>query len=210
MKGLLLRLRALLRRPLESFADAPDLFHAYRGWAAHPALERKPGGWVYKGRFYPDYLTTGGASHAIARVALPLCRGSGVDVGSGLWPLPGAIPVDAARGPGHQRSIRDFADASLDYVFSSHCLEHIGEWREELRVWIAKLKPGGVLFLYLPHPDCGLWEPGSPMVGDGHVWQPTFASIEQALHALGLAVIAADRGPDAMQSFHLCARKPAE
>ena len=39
-----------------------------------------------------------------------------MDVGSGFWPLAGAIAADAARGPGQQRSIREFADASLDYV----------------------------------------------------------------------------------------------
>lgn len=162
------RIAALLRRPLESYPDAPDLVHAYRAWAAHPELTRQPGGWLYKGRFYPDYLTVGGASQAIFRIALEHCQGKGVDVGSGHWPLPGAIALDASRGPGKSRTIREFGDGSLDYVFSSHCLEHIVAWQDELAVWIGKLRPGGVLFLYLPHPDCGIWQPGSPMVGDGH------------------------------------------
>ncbi len=198
---------ARLRTPLETLPDAPDLFHAYRGWAADPALKRKPGGWEYKGRFYPDYLTVGGAGHAIFAVALKFCKGRGVDVGSGHWPLPGAIALDAVRGPGRAHSIRDFATGSLDYVFSSHCLEHIDHWEAELDAWIERLKPGGVLFLYLPHPDCGLWEPGSPMVGDGHRWAPAPEGIRAALVARGLSVIDQNAGPDAMQSFHVCARK---
>jgi len=200
---------ARLRRPLETYPDAPDLFRAYRGWAADPALRRRPGGWEYKGRFYPDYLTAGGASAAIARTALQYCRGKGVDVGSGHWPLPGAEPLDAERGPGAGRTIRDHAPGSLDYVFSSHCLEHIAGWEAELDAWIERLKPGGVLFLYLPHPDCGLWEPGSPMVGPYHVWRPTPAGMRDALRARGLDPVAEDDGPDAMQSFFACARKRA-
>lgn len=207
LAGLRDRIVALLRGPLESYPHAPDMVRAYRNWAAHPALARKPGGWLYQGRFYPDYLTAGGASYAIFRIALQHCAGTGVDVGSGHWPLPGAIPLDAHRGPGKTRSIREFGDGSLDYVFSSHCLEHIAAWREELALWIAKLKPGGVLFLYLPHPDCGLWQPGSPMVGDGHLWSPTPETMRTAFAQLGLKELACDPGPDAMQSFYICARK---
>ncbi len=130
-----------------------------------------------------------------------------MDVGSGHWPLPGAIALDAARGPGKERSIGDFEASSLDYVFSSHCLEHIAAWEGELDLWITKLRSGGVLFLYLPHPDCGLWEPGSPMVGGGHRWSPTPEGIRAALEARGMTTLALDAGPDAMQSFHVCARK---
>jgi SAM-dependent methyltransferase len=207
MRALLARIAALLRRPLESFPDAPDLVLAYRSWAAHPELKREPGGWRYKGHYYPDYLTAGGASHAIFREALKHCKGKGVDVGSGHWPLPGAIALDAARGPGKARSIREFEPASLDYVFSSHCLEHIAAWQEELDLWIAAIKPGGVLFLYLPHPDCGLWQPGSPMVGGEHRWSPAPEGIRAALVFRGMTVVAQDAGPDAMHSFFVCARK---
>jgi SAM-dependent methyltransferase len=200
-------LQRLLRRPLEELPDAPDLVRAYRHWSTHPELKREPGGWRYKERFYPDYLTVGGASHAIFREALKHCKGHGVDVGAGHWPLPGAIALDLLRGPGRKRSIRDFDDGTLDYVFSSHCLEHIAEWEAELAVWIDKIKPGGTLFLYLPHPDCGIWEPGSPMVGAGHVWAPTPEKIRAAMEARGMTITSLDAGPDAMQSFYACARK---
>jgi SAM-dependent methyltransferase len=196
--------------PLESFPLSPDLFRAYRYFASHPDLERSAGGWVYEGKFYPDYLTVGGAGLAIARTALKYCQGKGIDVGAGFWPLPGSIPVDPFRGPGQRQTVADFEDGTLDYVFSSHCLEHIDRWKDALRNWVAKVRQGGAVFLYLPHPECGIWRPGSPMVGGGHVWTPTPDTINGALTALNCPPIAWDEGPDMMYSFYTCGRKSAD
>lgn len=203
------RLRQLMTPPLESLPNSPDLFSVYRYLNQHPDLERKPGGWNYKDKFYPDYLTVGGASHAIFRVALRHCQGSGIDVGAGLWPLPGATPVDVGRGQGISKTVSDFADGSLGYVFSSHCLEHIESWRAALTEWVEKIRPGGILFLYLPHPECAIWHPGSPFVGDGHKWAPSPGIIREAVLQLGCEIISIDDGPDVMQSFYVCARKSA-
>ncbi len=200
-------LDGLRASPLESLPDAPDLFRAYRFLLAQSNLERRPGGWFYEGRFYPDYITVGGASHAIFREALRFCRGRGIDIGAGLWPLPGATAVDIWRGPGTAHSLADIANGSLDYVFSSHCLEHIENWRAAMKEWVTKLKPGGLLFLYLPHPECAIWRPGSPFVGDGHKWVPTPELLRQGLAELGCAIEACDDGPDAMFSFWVCGRK---
>ena len=191
---------------LETLPHAPDLFFAYRELSENSDLERMPGGWFYNDAFYPDYLTVGGAGHAIFRVALKYCKGNGVDIGAGLWPLPGATAVDVWRGPGAGKVISDFADGSLDYIFSSHCLEHIENWRETLAEWVRKLSSNGTIFLYLPHPDCAIWHPGSPFVGDGHKWSPTPAIIKAALEETGCRIEACDDGPDAMQSFYVCAR----
>jgi SAM-dependent methyltransferase len=193
--------------PLDALPGVPDLFGEYRILAEHPDLQRKPGGWVYKGGFYPDYLTVGGASHAIFPKALKSCSGRGVDIGAGFWPLPGACAVDIWRGPGAGKTISDFDDASLDYVFSSHCLEHIEDWREALAEWVRKLRLGGIIFVYLPHPDCAIWHPGSPFVGNGHKWSPTPGIIKQNLEELGCEVEDFDDGPDSMQSFYVRARK---
>ena len=197
----------LMTPSLESLPNAPDLFLVYRDLCRHRDVERRPGGWFYEGRFYPDYITVGGASHAIFREALRFCRGRGIDIGAGLWPLPGATAVDIWRGPGTAHSLADIANGSLDYVFSSHCLEHIENWRAALKEWITKLKPGGLLFLYLPHPECAIWRPGSPFVGDGHRWVPTPELLRQGLAELGCAIEACDDGPDAMFSFWVCGRK---
>lgn len=191
---------------LEDLSNTPDLFHVYRYLQYHPSLKRKSGGWVYKGRFYPDYLTVGGASHAIFREALKFCQGKGIDIGAGLWPLPGAMPTDIWRGPGVGTCISDFEDGSLDYVFSSHCLEHIESWRIALAEWVKKLKPDGRIFLYLPHPECAIWHPNSPFVGDGHKWIPTPEIVKRALQELKCEIIFFDDGPDAMQSFYICGR----
>jgi hypothetical protein len=200
-------IRRIRTRPLESLPDAPNLFRVYRTLLSAPDLERIPGGWMYKGGFYPDYLTVGGAGHAIFGKALRFCSGNGVDIGAGLWPLPGAKPVDVWRGPGFGHSIADVGDGTLDYVFSSHCLEHIDDWREALQSWTAKLKLGGVIFLYLPHPKCAIWHSGSPFVGDGHRWTPTLQLLEQQLIVLQCEVIFSEAGPDAMSSFSICAKR---
>jgi hypothetical protein len=192
---------------LESLPGAPDLFRVYRKLLNDPRLERLPGGWIYEGKFYPDYLTVGGASHAIFREALKFCHGRGVDLGAGFWPLPGAVPVDLERGPGLGMAITDFAENSLDFIFSSHCLEHIENWKETLSEWIARLNEGGLVFLYLPPPSCGIWHPGSPMVGDGHKWIPTPEHVKVALTACSCEIIAFDDGPDAMSSFFVCAKR---
>ncbi len=193
--------------PLETLPNVPDLFHIYRYYAAQPELERRAGGWQYEGKTYPDLITVGGASLMITREAKRHCVGNGYDIGAGLWPLPGATPVDIWRGPGAGRSIDDVARGSADYVFSSHCLEHVDDWPRELTRWVSLVRPGGIVFLYLPHPECGLWRPGSPMVGSEHKWQPEPAVIKQALVERGCLVVASDDGPDAMMSFFVCARK---
>lgn len=46
-----------------------------------------------------------------------------------------------------------FASQSMDFVFSSHTLEHIKEHKKALREWWRVLKLGGYLCLYLPHKD---------------------------------------------------------
>ncbi len=200
-------LRHITLPPLESLPDAPDLFHIYRCLQQQPDLERRPGGWLYQGKFYSDYLTVGGAGCAIFGKARKFCHGKGIDVGAAFWPLPGAIPVDMGRGRGLGRSASDYDDVSLDYVFSSHCLEHIDDWEEALAEWVRKIRPGGIIFLYLPHPECAIWHPGSPFVGDGHRWVPTPEILRDAVGQLGCEIVSVDEGPDAMQSFYVCGRK---
>lgn len=110
---------------------------------------------VYEGQLYPDYLKRGGASRFIAPIATRFCVGNGVDVGAGMWPLPGATPVEMAQGG----SAYDIPGEGLDFVFSSHCLEHLDDPVTALCHWRDKLKDNGVLFLYLPHPDMIYWRP---------------------------------------------------
>jgi ADP-heptose:LPS heptosyltransferase/predicted SAM-dependent methyltransferase len=104
----------------------------------------------------------GKESDKIKHLIVPYVRGQGLDVGCGLskaWP--GMIGLD--NGEDYNKNVADitadgralpmFADNSLDYVFSSHFLEHCEETVPTLREWWRVIKPGGHLVLYLPHAD---------------------------------------------------------
>lgn len=105
-------------------------------------------------------------SSKIASIAVPYLQGRGLDIGCGMQKVwPSAIGVDNGhhfgRGgadiQGDGTDLSMFADASMDYVFSSHFLEHVhGPIEPVLREWWRVLKVGGRLVLYLPHKD---WYP---------------------------------------------------
>jgi len=110
----------------------------------------------YRGELYPDYLKRGNAMRFIAPTALQFCKGRGFDVGCGRWPLPGAMPVDLANDVDAYH-LPDGDD--VDFIFSSHCLEHLDNPVRAIEGWRKRLRGGGVLFLYLPHPDMAYWRP---------------------------------------------------
>lgn len=100
-------------------------------------------------------------SDKIAALVIPYTRGRGLDIGCGLrkcWPH--MIGVDsghhfgkaAADIQGEADDLSLFADASVDFVFSSHLLEHFLEEKVPavLGEWARVLKPGGHLVLYVP------------------------------------------------------------
>ena len=62
-------------------------------------------------------------------------------------------------------------DEKYDYIFSSHCLEHLVDPISALEHWKSRLKQCGVLFLYLPHPDMEYWLPQNCRK-HLHAWQP--------------------------------------
>ena len=202
------RLALAPRVLLEEMPDHPDLFDQYRFMIAS-GMKRVRGGWLVGGDFYPDYLTVGGNTFAIRRTAAAFCRGSGLDIGAGYWPLPGSTPINPNRGPGMQFSLEDVPPASQDFVFSSHTLEHIEDWHNESDVWLSKVKPGGVLFLYLPHPECKLWHKDNPFMAQVHKWVPEPEIIVEFLLNRGLSIVSRDDGPDHSYSFYVCARKPS-
>ena len=191
--------------PLESMPNSPELFRYYRELIA-TGHNRVTGGWEYDGSFYPDYLTVGGASYGAIRIAKQFCVGTGIDIGASSWPFPGAVPIDSSYGPGAVQ-LSDIPDSSQDYVFSSHTLEHIADWRAALREWFGKLKPGGTIFLYLPHPTCGLWRMENPFMARYHKWVPEPEIVKSAVEELGAKLIEWDDGPDIMYSFFISARK---
>ncbi len=80
------------------------------------------------------------------------CQGFGLDIGYGGDPiLPGVRGWDFEHGDA--QLLRGLEDASFDFVYSSHLLEHLPDCELSLQNWWQVLKPGGYLLLYLPHRD---------------------------------------------------------
>lgn len=113
----------------------------------------------YKNKIYPDFQTKGNAAKYIIPFAQESCQGYGVDVGCNRieWCYPGAIPIDPVIDP--NVDALNFPQEELDYIFSSHCLEHLNNWVNVLDYWYNKLKTKGVLFLYLPDYSQEYWRP---------------------------------------------------
>lgn len=132
----------------------------------------------YKGDLYPAFLRDGNACQYIAPIARKFCVGRGVDVGCSKWPLDGAIPVELRDG----RDAMNLQESNLDFVFSSHCLEHLQNPVAALEHWKECLRPGGVLFLYLPSEDQKYWRPENCRK-HLHSWRPE--RMAEILTALG-------------------------
>jgi len=201
----------MLTRKLGRAMRDPAKVVCYVRWRLNRLFVRRieaPGGtfYRYRGELYPESLNRGNACSHIAARALKFCDGRGIDIGASEWPLPGAIPI---RDEPHQNAytLNAFPDSSLDFVFSSHCLEHLDHWDDALRLWIQKLKPGGILFLYLPHESMKLWRKCGPWVGLGHRWIPTSAKILPFLEKSGLEIVDYNPERDDYWSFHVCARR---
>lgn len=64
--------------------------------------------------------------------------------------VPQAIGVDVGYA-GYDGESFPFEDETFDAIYSSHCFEHIGPWKEVLRDWYRILKPGGFLVIVVPH-----------------------------------------------------------
>lgn len=132
----------------------------------------------YRGKMYPEYLKRGNAMQFIEATALQFCKGRGLDVGASRWPLPGAEPIELSNGT----DAYALPALELDYIFSSHCLEHLVNPVAAIEHWRTRLRHGGTLFLYLPHPDMEYWRPQN-CKKHLHVFYP--ADVAQMLRDLG-------------------------
>lgn len=89
--------------------------------------------------------------------------GRGLDLGCGQFKaFPHFIGVDNGHHWGMKgvdvsvetcENLSLFASQSMDFVFSSHLLEHIKDHEKALKEWWRVLKQGGRLCLYLPHKE---------------------------------------------------------
>ena len=80
------------------------------------------------------------------------CQGSGLDVGYG-----GDLVHLTAFGwdfeHGDAQTISSIASSSMNYVYSSHTLEHMTNPELALINWWRVIKPNGYLILYVPDRD---------------------------------------------------------
>jgi hypothetical protein len=114
----------------------------------------------FKGHAYPALQTHGNAAQFAIPFAKQFCKGTGFDIGfcKEEWKFPGAIGIDENLNNGFHAM--QLPDGPVDYIFSSHCLEHVDNWVETLEYWMSKLKPaGGIMFLYLPDVSQSYWRP---------------------------------------------------
>lgn len=92
--------------------------------------------------------------------------GSGIDIGGKPDPL--ALYVELFpritalrtwdREDGDAQDLAGVAEATFDFVHSSHCLEHLADPAIALRNWFRVLRPGGHLVMTVPDED--LYEQG--------------------------------------------------
>ena len=138
----------------------------------------------YKDKLYPEYIKNGNAVEHIETTAKHFCKGKGLDIGGFRdWTLKGAIPINIAD------DILDYNAEylpkcnDLDYIFSSHCVEHLDNPIDTMLMWKSRLKENGCLFLYMPHPDMLHWHPKNC---DKHknIWTPS--EMKDIFKVLGL------------------------
>lgn len=127
----------------------------------------------------------------IAPIVVQYMQGRALDVGPGtgkVWPQVIGIDqqMDSGRpctdivGKANELSL--FADASMDAVFSSHCLEDFDRERVPavLKEWARVLKIGGNLILYVP--SANLYPlVGEPGANPAHRWNIYPGDIETLL-----------------------------
>lgn len=92
-------------------------------------------------------------------------HGKGIDVGGGddCLKLPPEIQGTVKLWDvfdGDAQYLHKLQDNSFDFVYSSHCLEHMRDINTALMNWIRVCKEGGILYICVPHEayyEKGIW-----------------------------------------------------
>lgn len=122
-----------------------------------------------------------------------LLTGRGIDIGCGPDPIsPDAVPFDQEQGDANR--ISEYVKEQFDFVFSSHCLEHMLDPKKAILEWWKLVRPGGVLFVLVPDED--LYEQGfwPSQFNDDHKytftiskqksWSPVSVNVLELIHSL--------------------------
>lgn len=117
--------------------------------------------WIeFKNDKYPLFQSIGNASQFSIPFAKHYCKGTGYDIGFSReeWKYPGAIGIDQSLNNGFDaNNLPD--NIKVDYIYSSHCLEHTDSWYITLKYWMTKVRENGIIFLYLPDISNIYWRP---------------------------------------------------
>jgi SAM-dependent methyltransferase len=117
------------------------------------------------------------------RFATKYLVGDGIDIGAGpdsigqyaaLFPLMRAVRAWEVPD-GDAMLMASVPDESLDFVHSSHCLEHLTDPYVALSNWIRICRPGGYVVVVIPDED--LYEQGvfPSTFSPGHQWTFTIS-----------------------------------
>lgn len=80
------------------------------------------------------------------------CQGEGLDIGCGNDPItPGCSGWDLCNGDAQE--LDGVPDESFDFVYSSHCIEHMTDVRRAIANWFRVVRRGGYLIIYGPERD---------------------------------------------------------
>lgn len=125
-----------------------------------------------------------------------LLQGKGIDIGSGPYPVvQNAEPFDVIHGDAD--NILDYVKqvGEFDFVFSSHCLEHMKDPYKAISDWWKLVRPGGAMIFIIPDED--LYEQGYwPSIFNGdhkHTftiskmksWSPVSINVIELVNSLG-------------------------
>ena len=113
----------------------------------------------FKGQKEFQFQSEGNAAQFAIPYAKHFCKGYGYDIGCNKkeWAFPESIPIDLKFNDGF--SALNLPKKNVNYIFSSHCLEHLDNWVIAMNYWYDCLMSGGILFLYLPHYYKKFWRP---------------------------------------------------
>lgn len=100
--------------------------------------------------------------------------GKGIDIGCGNNPVTeNCLAFDIEQGDANH--ILDYVTDQFDYVWSSHCLEHMQDPNQCILDWWKLVKPGGYMILVVPDED--LYEQGvfPSRFNNDHKWTFTIS-----------------------------------